>query len=84
MKFKNLPSIIALITGLIVCIISVLDGFTIVQFLWTLVTVIIIFYLFGFILRLLLNRAFREKLETIEEVHENDENDISLEHVKIK
>lgn len=61
MKFRNLPSIISLISGFFVCIITLLNDYSIEESLWKLVIVIAIFYLIGLIIRKILNKAFEEK-----------------------
>ena len=71
MKFRNLPSIIALISGLFVSIITLVYQYPVEQVLWILVMVMIIFYLIGFVLRKILNKIFEEN--TISD--ENDDSD---------
>jgi len=60
MKIHNLPSIIALVAGLFVCIITLLYQYPIDQALWILAIVMIIFYLLGLVLRKILNKTFEE------------------------
>ena len=60
MKFRNLPSIIALVSGLLVCIITLMYQYPVEQVLWILVMVMVLFYLIGFVLRKILNKTFEE------------------------
>ena len=60
MKIHNLPSIIALISGLFVSIITLVYQYPVEQVLWILVMVMIIFYLLGLVLRKILNKTFEE------------------------
>jgi len=61
MKFRNLPSIVTLIAGLFVCIITIIYQYPIEQALWIVAIVMIIFYLIGFVLRKILNKTFEER-----------------------
>jgi len=70
MKFRNLPSIIALVSGLLVCIITLMYQYPVEQVLWILVMVMVIFYLIGLVLRKILNKTFEE--HSISD--ENDDN----------
>lgn len=69
MKFRNLPSIITLVAGLFVCIITLIYQYAIDEFLWILVIVMVVFYLIGLVLRKILNKTFEEH------IIENEEND---------
>jgi len=70
MKFRNLPSIIALVSGLFVCIITLMYQYPVEQVLWILVMVMVIFYLIGLMLRKIINKTFEE--HSISD--ENDDN----------
>ena len=70
MKFRNLPSIIALVSGLFVCIITLMYQYPVEQVLWILVMVMVIFYLIGLVIRKILNKTFEE--QSISD--ENDDN----------
>ena len=60
MKFRIIPSIIVLVSGLFACIITLIYQYPIEQALWILVIVMIIFYLIGLALRKILNKTFEE------------------------
>ena len=62
MKFRNLPSIIALVSGLFVSIITLMYQYPVEQVLWILVMVMVMFYLIGWVLRKILNKTFEEKI----------------------
>ena len=70
MKFRNLPSIIALVSGLFVCIITLMYQYPVEQVLWILVMVMVIFYLIGLMLRKIINKTFEEHFIS----DENDDN----------
>ena len=70
MKFRNLPSVIALVSGLFVCIITLMYQYPVEQVLWILVMVMVIFYLIGLMLRKIINKTFEE--HSISD--ENDDN----------
>lgn len=71
MKFRNLPSIITLISGILVCIITLIYQYEIDESLWILIIVMVIFYFIGFGLRKILNITFKEHIV------ENEKNDYS-------
>lgn len=60
MKFRNLPAIISLISGLVVCVVTFICKYEIQSTLLTLAVVMVIFYLVGLGLKLLLNKAFEQ------------------------
>ena len=71
MKFRNLPSIVALVSALFVCIITLIYQYPIEQALWILVIVMVIFYLIGLMLKKILNKTFEEHSIS----NENDDSD---------
>ena len=71
MKFRNLPSIIALVSGLFVSIITLMYQYPVEQVLWILVMVMVMFYLIGWVLRKILNKTFEEHSIS----NENDDSD---------
>jgi len=79
MKFRNLPSIIALVSGLFVCIITLIYQYPIEQALWILVIVMVTFYIIGIVLRKILNKTFEQ--HTISD--ENDNSDLDNNNLKI-
>ena len=79
MKFRNLPSIIALVSGLFVCIITLIYQYPVEQALWILVIVMVTFYIIGIVLRKILNKTFEQ--HTISD--ENDNSDLDNNNLKI-
>jgi len=79
MKFRNLPSIIALVSGLFVCIITLIYQYPIEQALWILVIVMVTFYIIGIVLRKILNKTFEQ--HTIS--NENDNSDSDNNNLKV-
>jgi len=73
MKFRNLPSIIALVSGLFVCIITLIYQYPIEQALWILVIVMVTFYIIGIVLRKILNKTFEQ--HTISDENDNSDSD---------
>ena len=77
-KFRNLPAIVTLLAGFIACVIMIKDRYELVGFLWRLVLVMVVFYAFGLLIRVILNVAFKEaekkkEGETQEDDAENEE-----------
>ena len=73
MKFRNLPSIIVLVSGLFACIITLIYQYPIEQALWILVIVMVIFYLIGLMLKKILNKTFEDHL-----ISEENDSDIDI------
>lgn len=71
MKFRNLPAIISLISGLVVCIVTFICGYEVQSTLLILAIAMVLFYLIGLGLRLLLNKAFEEFSAKKEEEEED-------------
>jgi len=75
MKFRNLPSIIVLVSGLFACIITLIYQYPIEQALWILAIVMVIFYLIGLVLRKILNKIFEEHSIIIESDDSDSDSD---------
>jgi len=72
MKFRNLPTIIVLVSGFFACIITLIYQYPIDQALWIIVVVMVIFYLIGLALRKILNMTFEEHSISNEKFDESD------------
>ena len=58
MKTKHIPALIALAAGLITCIISFLDQVSVEKFARNLCLVIVLFYIFGCVIKLIFDKNF--------------------------
>lgn len=58
MKFRNIPTIISLISGFVVAIFTVLNSYTIDTTLVFLAIVMLMFYIVGLVIKIILNKAF--------------------------
>ncbi len=74
-KFRNVPALVTLFAGFVVAVFMIMEKFTLIKFLWILVSVMLAFYIAGIVLRRLLNKAFKEpeEEESGEESSENPE-----------
>lgn len=70
-KFRNVPAFVTLLAGFIGSVIMILQKYTLVDFLWILVGIMLVFYIAGLLLRRLLNKAFKA-LEAPEEEPSKD------------
>lgn len=59
MKTRSIPAIIMLTAGFVTCIVGILQHFSSGMFIKTLLLVLIGFYLFGCIVKLVLDKGFR-------------------------
>ena len=74
-KFRNVPALVTLFAGFVVAVFMIIEKFTLINFLWILVSVMLAFYIAGIVLRRLLNKTFKEpeEEENGEESSENPE-----------
>lgn len=79
MNTKPIPAVIMMIAGFITCLIAVFNRMDLTQFLKTLLGVLVGFYIFGCIIKLILDKNFAamEEKENIENSEINDENEIA-------
>lgn len=85
MKTKQVPAIITLIAGLVVSIIAVATHMETMQFLKILVIVLVVFYIAGCVVKVILDKNFKEEVEDAgseTEAEENEEAEESEEAVK--
>lgn len=68
-KFRNVPAIITLLAGFIACVVMIIRRYTVTAFLWQLIFVMTAFYILGLLIRLILNKVFKEP----EDESEDDE-----------
>ena len=63
MKTKQVPAMIMLIAGLVVSIVAVITHMETMQFLKILVIVLIVFYIAGCVVKVILDKNFKEEVE---------------------
>lgn len=74
MKTKPIPAIVMLIAGFVTCIISIYTHMELKVFTKTLLTVLIVFYILGTVIKIVLDRNFKEmKEENVEEEAEEEQ-----------
>lgn len=73
MKYENMPAIISLIAGLIVCIVTFIYKYDGISFLSILIGVLVLFYIIGLCLRALFNVVLKDPVEE-DESPEDEEN----------
>ena len=74
-KFRNFPAIITLLAGFITSVVMILNKYTLVKFLWVLVLVMAGFYIAGLLIRILLNRVFKDEEKQDEQNGEHEAED---------
>ena len=62
-KFRNIPALVTLLAGFVSSVVMIIQKYSLVHFLWVLVAVMAGFYMAGLLLRVILNKAFKD-LET--------------------
>lgn len=70
MKTKSIPAVIMLLAGFITCIIGIVQHMDTATFIKTLMIVLIIFYILGCVVKIILDKNFKEMEETEEELQE--------------
>ncbi|MGN0328271.1 MAG: hypothetical protein ACI4D4_04735 [Lachnospira sp.] len=82
-KFRNIPAIVTLLVGFIMSIIMIISKYELVEFLWTLVVVMVLFYIASLILCVILNRIFADKDESKEESKKSENDDLKDDEVEL-
>ncbi len=80
MKTKQIPAVVMLTAGFIVCVFSIFQGLELGQFLKNLVGGLIIFYVIGVVIKVIVDKNFREmgeEQETEEQEAEEQSEDAS-------
>lgn len=72
-KFRNVPAFVTLLAGFIGSVIMILQKYTLVNFLWILICIMLVFYIAGLLLRVLLNKAFKDLEVQEDETSETEE-----------
>lgn len=78
MKTKSIPAILMLLAGAIACVLGFIYHYETTQFFTMVLTVLIVFYALGCIVKIIINKNFpvgeAEKANTAEETEETKEN----------
>ncbi len=65
MKTKQIPAVIMLVAGFMTSIAGVVNHMETVQFLKTLIIVLVIFYVLGCVVKLILDKNFKEEVKEV-------------------
>lgn len=72
MKTKTVPVMIMLIAGAVACILGIVNNYATAQFFKMMLTVLVVFYILGCIIKLILDKNF-----SVEENSKNEEKEAS-------
>ena len=75
-KFRNVPAIITLLAGFITSVIMIKYRYTLVNFMWILICVMLAFYICGILKRFALNKV-AEKKENKQKASDEEKEDVS-------
>ena len=75
-KFRNVPAIITLLAGFITSVIMIKYRYTLVNFMWILICVMLAFYICGMLIRFVLNKV-AEKKENKQTASDEEKEDVS-------
>ena len=75
-KFRNVPAIITLLAGFITSVIMIKYRYTLVNFMWILICVMLAFYICGMLIRFELNKV-AEKKENKQKASDEEKEDVS-------
>ena len=75
-KFRNVPAIITLLAGFITSVIMIKYRYTLVNFMWILICVMLVFYICGVLIRFALNKV-AEKKENKQKASDEEKEDVS-------
>lgn len=71
-KFRNVPALITLLAGFITSVIMIVHRYSLVNFMWVLIAVMVGFYICGVLIRFALNKVVQNK-EDKEDTAEEEE-----------
>lgn len=60
-KFRNVPALITLLAGFITSVIMIVHRYSLVNFMWILIAVMVGFYICGVLIRFTLNKVVQSK-----------------------
>ena len=73
MKTKSIPATLMLVAGAIACVLGFIYQYETTQFFVMVLTVLVVFYMFGCIIKIVIDKNFAEVGETMEEATEESE-----------
>ena len=72
-KFRNVPALITLLAGFITSVIMIVHRYSLVNFLWILIAVMVGFYICGVLIRFALNKVVQNKEDKENTVQEEEQ-----------
>lgn len=71
-KFRNVPALITLLAGFITSVIMIVHRYSLVNFMWILIAVMVGFYICGVLIRFALNKVVQNKEDKENTVQEEE------------
>ena len=72
-KFRNVPALIKLLAGFITSVIMIVHRYSLVNFMWILIAVMVGFYICGVLIRFALNKVVQNKEDKENTVQEEEQ-----------
>ena len=72
-KFRNVPALITLLAGFITSVIMIVHSYSLVNFMWILIAVMVGFYICGVLIRFALNKVVQNKEDKENTVQEEEQ-----------
>lgn len=72
-KFRNVPALITLLAGFITSVIMIVHRYSLVNFMWILIAVMVGFYICGVLIRFALNKVVQNKEDKENIVQEEEQ-----------
>ena len=72
-KFRNVPALITLLAGFITSVIMIVQRYSLVNFMWILIAVMVGFYICGVLIRFALNKVVQNKEDKENTVQEEEQ-----------
>ena len=72
-KFRNVPTLITLLAGFITSVIMIVHRYSLVNFMWILIAVMVGFYICGVLIRFALNKVVQNKEDKENTVQEEEQ-----------
>lgn len=72
-KFRNVPALITLLAGFITSVIMIVHRYSLVNFMWILIAVMVGFYICGVLIRFALNKVVQNKKDKENTVQEEEQ-----------
>lgn len=72
-KFRNVPALITLLAGFITSVIMIVHRYSLVNFMWILIAVMVGFYICGVLIRFALNKVVQNEEDKENTVQEEEQ-----------